>query len=264
MLIIAERINSSRKYIAQAIGSGDAAFIQNEAKAQAEAGADYINVNAGTFVGEEEKYLTWLIHAVQQVTDLPLSIDSPDPRVIRAVLPLVKKPPMINSITLEPARSGQVLPLVREYGAKVIGLCQSEDAMAESLEEKVEMAGRLAESAVSAGIRLNDLYIDPLVYPLSVNHQSARIALDAFREIMARYPGVHTTCGLTNVSHGLPGRSLINRTFLAGAILHGMDSAIADPTDKNLYAAIKAAALTNGNDEYCMDYVKTLREGRFE
>ena len=112
MLIIAERINASRKGIAAAIAAGDRAFIQEEAKAQAAAGAHYIDVNAGTFIGEEEQKLRWIVEAVQEVTDLPLSIDSPDPAVIAAMMPLVKKTPMINSITLEPSRIEGILPLV--------------------------------------------------------------------------------------------------------------------------------------------------------
>ena len=114
MLIIGERINASRKYIAQAIASRNAFFIQNEAKAQAVAGADYIDVNAGTFGGAESGHLEWVIKTVQEVIDLPLSIDSPDPAVITAVMPLVRKTPMINSITLEPSRLEGMLPARRE------------------------------------------------------------------------------------------------------------------------------------------------------
>src|SRR5512138_1761214 len=126
MLIIAERINASRKTIAQAISAADRAFIQGEAKAQAEAGADYIDVNAGTFVGEEAEKLRWIVEAVQEVTELPLSIDSPDPAVIRAILPLAKKRPIINSITLEPSRIEGILPLVVANKTKIIALCQAE------------------------------------------------------------------------------------------------------------------------------------------
>jgi cobalamin-dependent methionine synthase I len=125
MLIIAERINASRKQIAQAISAGDRAFIQGEAKAQTQAGAHYIDVNAGTFVGEEADKLKWIVEAVQEVTDLPLSIDSPDAEVIEAVMPLLKKTPLINSITLEPSRIEGVLPIVVAHKTKVIALCQS-------------------------------------------------------------------------------------------------------------------------------------------
>ena len=264
MLIIAERINASRKFIAQAITSENAAFIQDEAKAQDQAGADYIDVNAGTFVGEEADKLKWVIEAVQAVTEKPLCIDSPDPEVIKAMIPLVNKTPMINSITLEPERLEGILPIVAEHKTKVIALCQSEDAMADTADDKVSMAGQLIKRAQDAGVPLDNLYIDPLAYPLATNTQSAIATLEAIERIMKSFPGVHTTCGLTNVSYGLPSRKLINRTFLVAAITRGLDSAIMDPTDKQLYASLKAALSVNSKDDFCMEYITAFREGRLE
>ena len=264
MLIIGERINASRKPIAEAIASRNAAFIQNEAKAQAMAGADYLDVNAGTFVGEEARHLQWVIETVQNVVDLPLCIDSPDPSVIKATIPLTKKTPMVNSITLEPSRLEGILPLVSEYKAKVIGLCQSGDSVADTTEAKVKMAGKLIERVKAASIPLDDLYIDPLVYPLATNDRSALATLNAIKQIMTQFPGVHTTCGLTNVSYGLPNRKLVNRTFLVAAIAHGLDSAILDPTDMELSGALKTALMIAGRDEFCMEYISAFREGRFE
>ena len=264
MLIIGERINASRKPIAEAISSRNISFIQNEAKTQATAGADYLDVNAGTFVGEEAKHLRWIVETVQEVVDLPLCIDSPDPSVIKTMLPLVKKTPMINSITLEPFRLEGILPLVAEHKAKVIALCQSGDSIADTVEAKVRMAGQLVEKVREAGISLDDLYIDPLVYPLATNDQSALATLDAIEKIMKQFPGVHTTCGLTNVSYGLPNRKLVNRTFLVAAIARGLDSAILDPTDKQLFGALKAALMIAGKDEFCMQYITAFREGRLE
>jgi cobalamin-dependent methionine synthase I len=264
MLIIAERINASRKSIAQAISAADRAFIQAEAKSQAEAGAHYIDVNAGTFVGEEADKLKWIVEAVQEVTDLPLCIDSPDPAVILAILPLAKKTPIINSITLESSRIEGILPLVVKHKTKIIALCQAEQEMAETADDKVRLAGQLVEKLTGAGVPLDDIHIDPLVYPLSTNPQSAGATLEAIRSIMKEFPGVHTVCGLTNVSYGLPARKLINRAFLAAAITMGLDSAIIDPTDKQLYAMLKAATLVVGKDDFCMDYICSFREGRVE
>ena len=264
MLIIAERINASRRYIASAISSENRAFIQNEAKAQALAGADYIDVNAGIFEGEEAERLKWVIEAVQEVTDVPLSIDSPDPEVIKAVLGHLEKRPIINSITLEPTRLEGILPLVLEYKTKVIGLCQSEHTTAETVEDKFRLAGQLVERVTEAGISLDDLYIDPLVYPLATNPQSAVITIQAIEQIMTGFPGVHTTCGLANVSYGLPNRKLVNRIFLVAAISRGLDTAILDPTDIQLYAALKAARMVSGRDDFCMEYIDAFRKGRFE
>jgi 5-methyltetrahydrofolate--homocysteine methyltransferase len=264
MLIIAERINASRKQIAHAISAGNRAFIQEEAKAQTEAGAHYIDVNAGTFVGAEAEKLRWIVEAVQEVTDLPLSIDTPDPAVIQAMMPLLKKTPLINSITLEPSRIEGILPLVVEYRTKVIALCQTEHEMAETTEAKVALAGRILEKLTGAGVPLDDIYLDPLVYPLSTDPKSAKATLDAIGRIMKEFPGAHTVCGLTNVSYGLPARKLINRAFLAAAITMGLDAAIIDPTDKLLYAMLKAVTLVAGKDDFCMDYISAFRAGRVE
>jgi len=262
MLIVAERINSSRKSVARAIEIRDAAFIQNEASAQAQVGADYIDVNAGAFVGRELECLRWAVEAVQEAVDLPLSIDSPDPAVIEGVLPLVNRPPMINSITLEPARLNRILPLAAGHGARVIGLCQSEGRMAESADDKLRLAGQLVESVTKAGFRLDDLYIDPLVYPLATHPGSAMAAMEAIDRIMRDFRGVHTICGLTNISYGLPERKLLNRTFLATAISRGLDAVILDPTDNLLFSALKAGLAVAARDDYCMDYIAAFRAGR--
>jgi len=249
MIIIGEKINSSRKQIAEAIASGNREYIQNEAKAQSDAGADYIDVNAAAFMEKETEYLKWIIEAVQEVTDLPLCIDSPDPEVIKKVISLVNKPPMINSITLEPSRLDGILPLVVDYRATVIGLCQTGSRMGKSAAEKVEIAGRLVEKVTSAGIGIDALYIDPLVFPVGADSNSACATLDAIEEIMKQFQGVHTVCGLTNVSHGLPNRKLVNRTFLAGAVARGLDAAILDPCDKQLLGVLRAAVMRTGKDE---------------
>jgi len=264
MLVIGERINTSRKSIAEAISSHNIPFIQNEAKTQAMTGADYLDVNAGTFLGGEAKRLQWIIEIVQEVVDLPLCIDSPDPSVIKSMIPLVKKTPMINSITLEASRLEGILPLVAEHKTKVIALCQSGDAIADTVEAKVRMAGQLVEIVTGASIPLDNLYIDPLVYPLATNDQSASATLDAIEQIMKQFPGVHTTCGLTNVSYELPKRKLVNRAFLVAAIVRGLDSVILDPTDKQLCGALRTALMIAGKDEYCMQYITSFREGKLE
>ncbi|RPH47999.1 MAG: methyltetrahydrofolate cobalamin methyltransferase [Desulfobacteraceae bacterium] len=261
MIIIGEKINSSRRQIAEAIASGNREYIQNEAIVQSDAGADYIDVNAAAFMEKEAEYLRWIIEAVQEVIELPLCIDSPDPKVIGKVISLVKKPPMINSITLESSRLDGILPFVLDYRATVIGLCQTGNRMGKSAAEKVEIAGRLIEKVTSTGIGINTLFIDPLVFPVGADSNSACATLDAIEEIMKHYQGVHTVCGLTNVSHGLPNRKLVNRTFLAEAVARGLDAAILDPSDKQLLGTLRAALMLMGKDEYCMGYIKAFRKG---
>jgi 5-methyltetrahydrofolate--homocysteine methyltransferase len=244
--------------------SNDASLIQKEAQDQVNAGVDYIDVNAGGFLGEEAARLEWLIEVIQEVTSVPLCIDSPDPEVIKHVLPHVRNNPMINSITLEPARLEEMLHLAVEYKTKVIALCQSADSIAETTEAKVRMAEELIENLTAADIPLENIYVDPLVYPLSTDHNSALSTLNAIRQIMSTFPGVHTTCGLTNVSYGLPDRKLVNRTLMVAAVTCGLDSAILDPTDKELYGSLKAALMVAGQDEFCMEYITGFRQGHFE
>jgi 5-methyltetrahydrofolate--homocysteine methyltransferase len=262
MLIVAERINASRKGIRAALEQLDAAAIQAEATAQAQAGAHYIDVNGGTFPGREPELLRWLVETVQQVTDRPLCLDSSDPAALAAALPRVKQAmPMLNSITLEGERFERMLPLAREFRTKVVALCQGE-GVATTAQQKIDTASRLLDRLGRAGIALADIYVDPLVFPLATDPASGTAALDAFREVTRRFPGVHTICGLTNVSHGLPARKLINRAFLVTAMAAGLDAAILDPTDRELMAALYAAQAVLGRDEYCLGYLKAFRAGK--
>ncbi len=145
MIIIGERINSSRKTIAQAIERRDSTFIRKEAIDQAQAGADYIDVNAGSFAGQEADCLAWLVETVQEAVDLPLCLDSPDPQVIKEVIPRTLGPALINSVTLEPERLDTLLPLALEYDAGLIALCQSSETLAHTATQKLELAAQLIE-----------------------------------------------------------------------------------------------------------------------
>lgn len=263
MLMVAERINASRKAIRAALEAMDAAAIQHEARAQDAAGAHYIDVNGGTFPGREAELLCWLVDTVQAVTDKPLCLDSPDADALAAALPRVRtRPPMINSINLERERFERVLALALEHRAKLIALCQGEGVPAASATEKIALGSELVERLTRAGVPVGDIYVDPLVFPLGTDSQSAQATIDAVSELMRRFPGVHTICGLTNVSHGLPARKLLNRTFLVAAMSRGMDAAIVDPTDAQLVSAIYAAQAVFGRDEYCMGLIEAFHEGR--
>ena len=260
MFIVAERINSSRKAINEAIKAQDADFIRAEAKAQAGAGANYIDVNAGSFVGLETEYLCWLVKTVQGAIELPLCLDSPDPAAIAAALEVVKGPVMVNSITLEKQRLAGMLPLVKKYQTKVVVLCQSDEGMANTVSEKVNVAKQVVEVLTREGVARDDIYIDPLIYPIATDTQSAIAALGAIREIMQLFPGVHTICGLTNVSFGLPLRKLINRTFLVMAVASGLEAAIMDPLDKDLMDALISAELLLNRHIYCASFLDAYRK----
>ena len=219
-------------------------------------------MNGGTFPGREPELLAWLVEVVQAVTDKPLCLDSADAHALAAALPKVRTAkPMINSINLERERYASILPLALEHHAKLIALCQGEDLPAATAEHKVELASQLVERLSSAGVALDDIYVDPLVFPLGTDSQSAQATIEAIGAIMRRFPGVHTICGLTNVSYGMPVRKLINRTFLVGAMGRGLDAAIVDPTDPELVSAMYVARAVFGRDDYCADLMEAFREG---
>jgi len=262
MLVVGEKINASRKKIAQAIEEKDAYFIQKEARAQVEAGADHIDVNAAPFMEKEGEYLQWLVRIVQEAVNKPLCIDTPNPNAAVAALKLHKGKAMINSITGEKESISSFLPLLKEVGCSVVALCQDDMGIPLTLEDKVRVASRVIEDLVGEGIDLNNIYIDPLVQPISTDSESVAIALDTIEEIMSRYPGVHTICGVSNVSFGLPLRRQINQTFIVLAMQRGLDAAIVDPFDRQLMANILTTRTLLGNDEYCLNYIDAYRRGK--
>ena len=264
MIIVGELINASRKKIAPAIEARDADAIQQVAKAQEEAGADYIDVNAGVFVGKESDYLKWLVQTVQAVCTKPCCIDSPDPKAIEAALALHEGTPLINSISMEKERLETLLPVVAGSGARVVALCMSDDGMPETADQRIAIAEKLINTLVKNNVALEDIFVDPLVQPLSTNVSYGLEFMKAVEQIMTRFSGVHTVCGLSNISFGLPERKFLNQTFVTQAILRGLDGAIINPLDKRIMACIIAAEAMAGKDDYCMNFLTAYREKRFE
>jgi 5-methyltetrahydrofolate--homocysteine methyltransferase len=261
MLIIGELINSSRKAVAEAIENKDAEAIRKIAKDQDNAGADYIDVNAGTFVGKEAQYMKWLIQNVQEVTDKPCTIDSPDPEVIETALELHKGTPMINSISLEKERYDKILPIISGTQIKVIALCMSDDGMPHSMDDRLKIADKLVNGLIKNNVAMENIFVDPLVQPVSVNKDFGTEFLNSVEKIMDNFKGIHTACGLSNISYGMPERKFLNRTFMTMAITRGLDSAIINPLDKKMMAAIVGAEALAGKDDFCMNYLKSFRAG---
>jgi len=161
---------------------------------------------------------------------------------------------------MEKPRLEGLLPLVKQYGTRIVALCQSEAGMARTVEEKLDIARRMVDILTKEGMAPGDIFIDPLIYPIATDTQSAVAALGAIREITAQIPEVHTICGLTNVSFGLPVRKLINRTFLVAAMSQGLDSVIIDPTDRELMAGLVAAEAILDRDKFCAGYITAYRQ----
>lgn len=262
MLIVGERINSTRKPIAEAIEARDAGFIQKEALAQAEAGSEYIDVNAGAFAKQEPELLVWLVKTVQQVTDKPLCIDTADPAAAAAALKAHKGKALLNSTTGQRARYREYLPLVKEHGCGIVALCIDDSGTPRDAAGRLAVAGRLIESLTADGVAPGDIYIDPLVHPLSVEANAGAVALETIGGISQRYPGIGTIVGLSNISFGLPARRQLNRLFLLLTMAHGLKAAVLDPLDKQLMADLITATTVMGRDEYCLKYIAAYRAGK--
>jgi cobalamin-dependent methionine synthase I len=264
MIIVGELINASRKAVGEAISAQNAEAIKKLAVDQHEAGANYIDVNAGIFVGQEAGYLQWLVKTVQGAVDAPCCIDSPDPKAIENALSVHKGTAMINSISLEKDRYNALLPVVAGTDLKVVALCMSDEGMPETTEDRVKIADQLINDLVKNNIPLDNIYVDPLVQPVSTKSTFGDEFLNAVDEIMTRFKGVHTICGLSNISYGLPLRQMLNQTFAVMAIARGLDALIINPLDRKMIQNLIAAETLAGRDDYCMNYLKAYRKKKFE
>ena len=266
MIVVGELINASRKKMGEAIRTKDAGYIGKIAQEQRDAGADYIDVNAGIFVEEEPDYLKWLVKVVQEATQAPCSIDSPNPKAIMASLEVHREDmaPMLNSISLEQARYKALLPIVAGTNMKIVALCMSDEGMPETAKQRLEIAEKLINSLTKENVPIGNIYVDPLVQPVSTNQRFGIEFLNAVKEIMEEFPGVHTMCGLSNISFGLPNRMYLNRMFAVMAIANGLDGLIVNPLDRQMMTNLTAAQTLAGRDKFCMQYLTAHRQGRFD
>ena len=262
MIVIGELINASRKVIAEAIRNHDAAAIQEVARQQALAGAQYIDVNAGIFQDRELQIMEWLVRSVQEVTEVPCSIDSPDPRVLAAGLAAHRGAALINSISLEPERLEAVTPLVRGTSHGIVALCIDGSGMPQGTDQRLQRTERLVNHLAKNDVPLDHIFVDPLLEAIGTQHTSAADFFAALGAIRARFPEVHVTCGLSNVSFGVPRRKLLNRVFAIMAIARGLDTAIVNPLDERLMSDILVAETLAGHDEWCERYLMAHREER--
>lgn len=262
MIIIGEKINSSIPSAKTAIETKDVEAITKLAKAQHDAGAAFIDINAGMFLSKEAEYLSFLAKAVGKNLSLPLSIDTPSVPAARAALEAAGgRGYLINSVTTEKDRLEGMTQLAVEYGCGLVALCSPELGKEDTLDSRLDAAGKLVTYITSKGITADNIYIDPMLKPIGAEETAGLDALDTIRRLRAKYPNCHISCGLSNLSFGLPKRRLLNRAFAVAAITAGLDAAIADPLDRELMGLAAAADVIVGRDEYCMEYIGKCREG---
>ena len=261
MIIIGEKINGSIPSTAKAIADRDEAFIRNLALRQTETGADYLDIAAGTAPDMERETLKWLISVVQDAVDTPLCIDSSDPEIILDMIPLAKKPGLLNSVSEEHGKCEILLPRVADSEWKIIALTCDNNGISPDPRVKFDIAVTIVEKAKKYGIAPERLFIDPLVTALSTNGNSLLSFNETLITIKNKYPEIHITSGLSNISFGMPYRKAINQQFLTLAMNAGMDSAIMDPTSEDMRAALYAVEALLGRDRNCRTYLTAFRRG---
>jgi cobalamin-dependent methionine synthase I len=266
MIVIGEKINASRKAVGEAIAARDAAFITGLAVSEDQAGADYIDVNAGTGDGAGGKEaISWLVETVQSATSKPLAIDSDDPKIIEAGLKAYRdEAVMINSVTAEPDRLNTIGPVAAEKGASLIALAIGADGIPDNVKQRLEACETIMKALTGMGMEENQVYFDPLVLPVSVDARQGRVTLETIREIKTHYPNAKTVVGLSNVSYGLPNRKLVNRAFLLMAAQAGLDAAILDPLDEKMMSMVRISKLLTGQDGSARAYIRAHRSGKIK
>jgi 5-methyltetrahydrofolate--homocysteine methyltransferase len=257
--IIGERINpTGRKKLLKELKEGNLDMVRSDALAQVEAGARIIDVNTGVPGADEAALIKKMIAAVQEVTDVPLCLDTANPDALRAGLEIYEGKALINSVNGEQERLENVLPLVKEFDASVIALCMDDDGIPATAEARLKVAGKIFDRAAKLGIPLERLIVDPLALTMGSDHLAGRIAIDTIKLVVEEY-GNNITIGASNISFGMPDRPAINSIFLAMAIQAGLTCPITNPLEESCRVAIQAADLVKGNDEYGMNWIKSFR-----
>lgn len=264
MIIIGEKINGSIPSVKKAIAEKDADFIRNLAKVQAAAGATYIDVCASVEDSIEVETMKWLIDLVQEVTDTPIAVDSPNTRVCVECMKFCNKPGLLNSVSLEGDKIEVAFPvLAANPGWDVAALLNDDKGIPQTAERRLEVFDGIMAKAKEYGIDPSRFHIDPLVEMLCTSEDGIAMVVKVMKQIKAQYPTIHITGAVSNISFNLPVRKLVNQGFIVLAMNAGMDSAILDPLNRDMMGMIFATEALLGMDEFCMEYIGAYRDGIF-
>jgi 5-methyltetrahydrofolate--homocysteine methyltransferase len=258
--LIGERINpTGRRIFQEQLRAGDMSAIERDVRAQVEGGADVLDVNMGVPLTDEAELLEKAVRMVQELTDLPLCIDSSVVEALEAGLAAYDGRALVNSVTAEDERLEQVLPLVKKYDAAVIALPNDADEIPMEVEKRLTLTGKIIEVATREyGIAAADIVIDPLAMPVGADTSVVRTTLETMIRIREQF-GVNMTCGASNVSFGMPDRHALGAAFLPMAMLAGLTSAIMDTRTPQIVDAVKAADLLLDHDEWGMAWIAAHR-----
>ena len=262
MIIIAEKINGSIPSMAKAIAARDEEYIKDIAKRQADAGADFIDVCASVEVGEVET-LQWLINLVQEVTDVPIAVDSPDARVVAEGMKVCKKPGLFNSVSGEGDKIDIAFPLIAGTDWQVMALLCDDTGIPKTAEGRIRVMDNIMARVDEFKIPHKNVHIDPLVEMLCTSEDGIGMFLEVVTYIKKTYPKVHISGAISNISFNLPYRKIVNIAFTVMSMCAGMDSAVMDPLSRDLRGAIYATEALKGDDFMSMEYIGAFREDLF-
>jgi 5-methyltetrahydrofolate corrinoid/iron sulfur protein methyltransferase len=257
MLIISERLNGLFKSVGKAVDTRDKKALQDLALEQVKLGANMLDVNTGPGRDDPSGDLVWMIETIQEVTDTPLCIDTPDPNAMEAGLQAVNGRVMINSTTAEANKMEKLFPLAAKYNADIISLTLDEKGIPNDAASRGEMALIMITKAMEHGVATESLYLDPLVLPVgAAQDQGQKVleSLDMFKNLCD--PSPKTVVGLSNISNNTKQRPLLNRTYLIMLMAHGLDAAICDPYDRDLIEAVKTSEILLNKKLYADDFLK--------
>jgi len=258
--IIGERINpTGRKKLQEELKAGNFETVKKDALAQVDAGAAILDVNVGVPGADEPALLLEAVKVVGEITDVPLCIDTANPKALEAALKAYRGKALVNSVNGEEEKLETVLPLIKEYGAAVIGLAMDDDGIPKTVEKRVEITAKIIDRAAKIGIPIEDIVIDTLALSMGAEDQAGKMALDSVEAIVKEF-GVNITMGCSNVSFGMPDRESINGTFLAMAIRCGLTCPITNPLLEEVVKSIIAADLCMGRDEFATNWITLYRK----
>ena len=263
MIVLGELINSTRKSVQKALAEKDEATIRRLAREQLEAGADIIDVNTATSMEKEIDDMKWVIGLIYDEVgeDVRIAIDTPNPKAMAAGLKLCKARPLLNSVNNDP-RQKELIDIAKGSEGDIVGLPMGgKTAMPKTVEERLEETDILVCTLEQAGVGLNRLYVDTIVMTIGSNQEQGRAVINATREVKRRFgdKGVKTSVGLSNVSFGLPKRTLLNQAFLAMLLEAGLDMAVIDPRDEGMMNILRASEAIIGTDQNCLKYMRHVR-----
>jgi 5-methyltetrahydrofolate--homocysteine methyltransferase len=257
-VLIGERINpTGRKKLTEVLKAGDLDIVKREAIAQVEAGADIIDCNVNASGVNDVELLPKAIKVVQEAVDAPVCIDSPNADALEAALNVYKGKPLVNSVSGETHSLKRILPLIKEYGAAVVGLVQDDDGIPKDADKRVAIAHKIIEAAEKAGIPREDVVIDVLIFPIGAEANSGIIVLEAIRRIREEL-GVNITMGASNVSFGMPDRPIINNAWVSTVIAVGATALIVDAA--KVKPSVLATDLVLGRDRFARRFIDDYRK----